>query len=141
VFAFLADYAYAHPDGRLYVVGGSFTKLFAPEFPFDYPQLALAMKFEFPREAMGEEYPLVVDLSDSRGNSLSTGEFTIEVPRLTTPLLMADELPSVHAVFVQQQVTFPAEGRYAVDTLLGGNRISSLPLWVVRIPSEDLPVG
>jgi hypothetical protein len=135
MFAFLADYAYAHPDGRLYVVGGAFNKLFAPAFPFDCWQLSLVMKLEFPQEAMGEQFPLVIDVSDSEGVSLNTGEFAIEVPNLP---LLPDELPEVHVVWNVHQARFPIEGLYHFEMLVDGQSIGRLPLRVVLPDVEPL---
>lgn len=71
-------------NGKLYVMGGCWNTISAPELPFPYPHLALAAAVEVPWQSTNERHAIRVELLDSDRNAALPkpieGEFEVGRP-------------------------------------------------------------
>ena len=68
----------AHPDGKLYIMGGGLNVIYAADFPLFVPALALVLKVEFTASESGVQHSIVVSSADADGTSLLP-EWTMQV--------------------------------------------------------------
>jgi hypothetical protein len=66
-YAFLADAALGHPDGKTYVLGGGIDTLFGPAFPLVVSPLTMVIKAEFEPHECDSPHLIEVQLMDGNG--------------------------------------------------------------------------
>lgn len=127
--ALLADSAIPNAqDGKLYVLGGGISILWASQFPVVHPALSLALILEFASSECDRSHTLEVRLLDPDGNEL--------VPTISQQVVppknpMDSRLPSGWPVVVNFiQLRFEKAGDNAFSIVLDGQEITSLPLRV-----------
>ena len=79
LFAFLADFALAHPDGKAYVIGGGVDTVYAAQLPAVHPQISLIAKIEFTPRECGRQHTVEVHGVDADGQPFiqtTTMQFT-----------------------------------------------------------------
>ncbi len=135
-FAFLADFALAHPDGKFYVVGGGFDALFGTAFPIVHSQLSLTVKVEFkPTECDRQHVIEVVALNADGVPFMPTWKMDV-LPRKNA----AEPTVSVgiQVVLNIQGLKLEKAGDYAFSILIDGEERESVPLRVRQLP-EGVP--
>jgi hypothetical protein len=132
-FSFLADYALAHGDGRIYVIGGGFTGIYAATFPYDHPQLSLVARVEFD---VAEVQPMLLSITLVNASGEETapkGQISLGWERGT---FAPDEPRAIHVVAGFQQLHFTKPGAYSFNLFLGpkapGRKIGSIPFSVKK---------
>ncbi len=137
MYAFLADFALAHPDGKFYVVGGGVSRLLGSGFPFRHPQLSLVVRIEFMPLECGRPHAIEVHAVDGDGRPFA-------------PAMRVDARPERHpeaptdAVALQfvlnlQNLEMRRPGRYAFSILVDGEQKDSVPLEVAA--TQPAPPG
>lgn len=134
--ALLADFAVAHPDGKLYITGGGLRSLSFGTFPATRPRLALALALEFAGTALQEPHTMsihAVGPGDEQIIKPIVGTLTPTVP------ISADQVGYSHFVTTIDDITFPAEGDYRFEIRIDGERQAEIPLKVERTLGMVLP--
>lgn len=129
-YAYLAEFALAHPDGRVYVIGGGFDRIYIDKVPFRYPQLSLVLKLHFMASECGVEHHVRVSGSGPSGSKLlSRADITV-LPGLdaSSPGLGA----SLHSVLNVQGIQITAFGEHLVHLVANGDRLGSVSLQVLN---------
>ena len=130
LFAFLADYALAHPDGKMYIIGGGVELLRPPSFPYVHPSISLATRLEFTPAESGRQRTIEVHAIDSDGNPFAPPA-TIQATPQRNP--EHPTLPvSVQFVLNMQGLAFQDPGSRSFSILVDGQEIASVPLHVVQ---------
>ena len=137
-FAFLADYALAHPfDSKLYVVGGGFDTIWAQSFPTRHPQLSLVVRVEFTPSECGRPHSIEIHPLDVDGNPFLPPA-TLQVVPQKNP--QAPTLPASFAVVLNiQGFQVNKAGDYAFSILIDGQEMESLPLHAVEVAPGQPP--
>jgi|SRR5579859_86553 len=138
LFAFLADFALAHPDGKAYVVGGGVDTVYAAQLPAQHPQISLIVKIEFTPRECGRQHTVEVHGLDEDGEPFMqpttmqlTPERNAAGPTLPT---------GFQFVLNVQNLDLPREGEYAFSVVVDGTEVASIPLRVVQAnPLQQLP--
>lgn len=131
-YAFLADAAETPPNGKLYVLGGGFDEIRAPQFPVTHSYLSLVVKLRFHPAECDRLHRLEIELWDPDGQRLGP-HLKTEVAAPRRP--HAPTRPS-HAQIVLNMVgiQFPRPGEYAFHILVNGQHLRSVPLYLERVP-------
>jgi hypothetical protein len=130
LFAFLADFALAHPDGKAYVVGGGVDTLYAAQLPAKHSHISLIVKIEFTPRECGRQHTVEVHGLDADGEP-----FIEPTAMQLTPERNAagPTLPTgFQFVLNVQNLELPSEGEYAFSVVVDGTEFASVPLRVVR---------
>jgi hypothetical protein len=129
LFAMLADVALAHPDGKIYMLGGGVEILKPPVLPFVLPNMSFVTKIEFSPAEAGRPRSIEVVPLDSDGHAL-TSPTRIEV----TPKPNPDHpgLPvSVQLVLNMRDLPLQRPQSLAFSVLVDGLEVASVPLHVL----------
>jgi hypothetical protein len=135
-FAYLADYALAHPDGKMYVVGGGLDTIFAVQLPVQVPQMSLVVKIEFAPTECGRQHAVEIHGLDSDGNPFLPASNFFAMP-LRNP--SAPMLPSGVQFVLNMPLLLTRAGEYAFSLVVDGSELASIPLRValVQVQSEQ----
>jgi hypothetical protein len=136
-FAFLADAAEAPAGHKLYVLGGGFTDVNPPAYPFALPQFALVIKLHLRLSECERPHRLEVEFWDEDGHRLRepiVGEFVAQ----------RNELQPARGAYVQlvlNVVGFPLEksGIYEFPITVDGHQLKSLQLYANPLPAPEPP--
>lgn len=131
-FAFLADAAEAEPGRKFYVLGGGIDQIAGPVFPLVHPHMALVMRFLVPRDELGLAHSLTVRLTDPAGNELARIDGQIETHQAEIPGLAVP----VNMVINMGNTRFESPGDYAIDVIMNGEFLRTLPLRVGVAPGS-----
>ena len=132
--ALLADYALAHPDGKLYVTGGGIRSLPFAAFPATQPRLAIALGIEVAGAELGKTHSLAIEATGPTADLVVkpiTVSFLVP-PRAGNP---ADS-GYVHFVSNMENVSFAAAGRYAFSVAIDGENLAELTLEAVQTSGD-----
>jgi hypothetical protein len=130
-YAFLADYAMAHPDGKIYVVGGGLDTLFAASVPVIHPQMSLVAKIAFRPAECGRQHVIEIHALDNDGTAFLPVANMQIVPQRNE---QAPTFPTTFQfVWNIQSLSLPAEGEYAFSILVDSQEVASVPLRVALI--------
>lgn len=135
--ALLADYAQAHQDGRLHVVGGGIRSLTFATFPATQQRLALALGIELERAELGLDHLLQIEASGPADQPVS------RPVRVTFKVDQAERASGGYFHFVStSDASFPVEGTYEFAITIDGEPLEQLRLMVRRggQPSDDSEV-
>jgi hypothetical protein len=128
-FAFLADSAQV-VNGRLFVLGGALDRLWAPQVPVVHPLMTLAMRFQLSVAELDREHQLEVVLIDGDGKHLSKVGGKLKVGRRVEQELWKPAMPLLTINLVNTK--FERFGSYAIEILVNGTSLKSLPLELVE---------
>ncbi len=136
-FAFLADFALGHPDGKIYVIGGGWDTIQVANLPAAHPHLALVLKMEFAPAECGQQHTIAIHPLDADGAPFLPVA-TMQVTPQKNPKY--PHLPvGVQYVLNIQGLLLTKEGEYAFSILVDSQEAASIPLRVVRL--EGQPSG
>jgi len=134
---FLADHAEAF-NGKLYVTGGCWDKIFVREFPAKHPHLSVVTQFSVPWNETLERHAFEVDVRDDEVGSLLPeaigGEFEVG----HAPGARPGDDSSVLVVFSLDNLEFAREAHYRVALSLDGQLTDSPQLHVVQIKQPSV---
>lgn len=136
----LCDYAEA-VNGKLYVMGGGWSTLFAPNHPVN---MTVAVVLAVGWDEANRRHPLAVALLDHDGNQVELGgtpiaigsEFEVGRP----PGVKAGTSLNTPLVFNFNGIVLP-EGGYEFKVSVGGEPIASRPFTVAQRPGMPMPGG
>lgn len=138
-FAFAADYAQAHADGKLYVMGGGFQHIQVPALPYYHPNICVVMRVSFSQAECGETHTLTVTLTGPEGRPvMGPAEFpmTPALPPETHALDDQDDI-KFHATLSAQTIRFDQLGRHVFTIHSGDDLLAEWPLFVAAADIED----
>lgn len=132
--AFLADFAVAHPDGKLYVIGGGLDFLTPSHFPYIHSSLSLAAKIEFPLSELGRTRTIEVIPMDADGRAFGQAmSMQVKPERNET----YPHLPvSLNMVINMQGLQFQGPGDRSFAILGDGNELTAVVLHVLPAPGS-----
>ena len=129
LFALLADVALAHPDGKIYMLGGGIEILRPPSLPFVLPNMSFVVKIEFSPAETGRERLIEVIPMDSDGRPVSPPA------RVTITPTRNPEYPglpvSTQIVLNMRDLPIEQAGSLAFAVLVDGHVVASVPLHVI----------
>ena len=125
-FAFLADAAEAEPGRKFYVLGGGIDQIAGPQFPLVHPHMSLVVRLLVARDELGRAHVLTVRLADPGGKELARIEGQIDTQIAAIEGLA---LP-VNMVINMGNTRFEQPGEYAIDIIINGEFLRTLPLRV-----------
>jgi len=132
LFAMLADFALAHPDGKVYILGGGVEILKPPALPFVLPNVSFITKIEFTPAETGRARVLEIVPLDSDGRPLGP-RARIDVMPLQSPEYPG--LPvSVQFVLNIRDLAIDRAQSLAFAVLVDGHELASVPLHVIAPP-------
>ncbi len=126
LYALLCEDASERMDGRL-DIHGVFHQLYAPGFPASQDRLTLAMAVEWdPAERGKIEFSIeLVDPARSPVLSITGHTDVGEQLPLQGP-------PQTRLIMPLENVMFPADGTYAFELVVGGERLRIAPLHLIK---------
>lgn len=127
--ALIADYALAHPDGKLYVTGGGLRRISFPTFPAARPRLALALGIEVSGSELGKPHTLTIEVGGPDGKPVTMMPVVVNfaVPQQPNPT----EPGYFHFVSNMESVVFPVAGLFAFKVMIDGEERETIPLRAV----------
>jgi hypothetical protein len=139
-YALLADSAQV-ADGKTYVLGGGVSILWRQEYPAPLG-FVLVLQLSHHRSEANTNHELRIQVVDADGNpllpeiqgQLGLGEPPPHIPR-NVPLMAALVIPFPPLPVIQRP------GEYAVEILLDGRHLKSLPFAAAHPPAELMPPG
>ena len=118
----LADHAEA-VNGKLYVTGGCWDRLFAMQLPTQHPHLSLAAAIQVPWNATNEKHTFEVKVADEDGHDVLpqpfSGQFEIGRP----PGTPAGSDITTLFVMNFNALTFTKPGRYVFIVTVDGQEL------------------
>lgn len=130
VEAFIICDAATQSGGKLNVLG-AFDTIYARGMPMAHPHCAIALRIRFSRIEQGE-YPIRINVIDEDGQHV--------IPPLDgrTRVAMEEDRDSAvtNLILNINGLSFRDFGRYAVDLMVGGKQIASVPLHVRPAPAQ-----
>lgn len=133
-YAYLAEFALAHPDSRVYVIGGGIDRIHVDTLPFRHPSLSLVLKLHFEAAECGVEHHVQVNGSGPGASKLlSNANITLRpeldraAPNMGT---------SLHSVLNIQGILITAFGEHVIHVDVGGKRLASVSLQVLNAASR-----
>lgn len=133
-YAFLADTALGHPDGKMYVLGGGIDTVFSPTFPFLAQPLSIVLKAEFAPEETDTPHLVEVQLLNSEGTALIPSMKTQVLPQRHSK--WAERAVGVQLVLGLAGLRFVRPENCQFRVLLDGIEQVSLPLFVEHLEPE-----
>jgi len=129
-FAILSDAAHV-TGGRLYMLGGAIDTLRARELPVVVPHLTLVMRFILSSAEVELAHKLVVVIIDSDGKKIANvnGQLKIQGSQPVDPLKPARPILPLNLI----NVKFERFGSYAIEVLVNGSSMKSLPLEILPV--------
>lgn len=130
----LADGARQGQDGKLYIFGGQWDRIFAPTVPTTHPSMAVVLVVEVEYSEALREHHLELTLLRADGEPAgpkAIGRFNVGHP----PGIEPGAPVSVPLAVEQQGIVFDAFGRFEWIVEIDGERIGRLPIAVVPIPT------
>lgn len=129
-FAFLADFGLAHPDGKIYVIGGGLDTIQVPSFPAMHPQITLVLKLEFAPTECGQQHTITIHPLDADGAPFLPAA-TLQVTPQRNPKY--PRLPvGLQYVLNIQGLMLSKEGEYAFSVVVDSQEVVSIPLRIVQ---------
>jgi hypothetical protein len=127
--AMLADAATV-AQGKLYVHGGGWNAIIAPEIPTTHPTLALALAFQLDWHEGNEDLPIVIELVNEDGKPAGVHvEMTLRIAPTPVTKKGADLYQYTAHTFIG--LRFDEYGAYRFQVLHDGKTLASVPLSVL----------
>jgi hypothetical protein len=134
-FAFLADFALANADGKIYVLGGGFDTIYASVLPVRHPHLSLVMNLQFAASETGRTYAIEIQPRDG------TGAPFLQVTTIQASPQRNLQAPTSPVIFQSvlnfQGVQLRAPGEHTFAILVDGQELAVVPLRVAKIAAAD----
>ena len=134
-YAFLADAAQV-VEGKLYVLGGGVSQIWAHSFPAMHPMMSLVIKLALHPMECDHQHKLDIELWDPDGQRLAqlNGEFSVsrEQANLSKPIF-------AQLVLNIGNQQFPQPGDYAFHIAANGHHLKTLPICVERPKPQSSP--
>ncbi len=128
-YAFLADAAEAHA-GKFYVLGGGISILWRNQYPAPIG-ISAVVSFSYNAAEAGRDRTVALQVNDADGKPVIPpleAKFT-PGPR-TSGVPKEAPLETIFAVTIGDAPVLPQPGLYAIEVLLDGNHVKSLPFVV-----------
>lgn len=127
--AMLADAATV-AEGKLYVHGGGWNAIIAPQIPATHPSLALALAFKLDWHEGNEDLAIAIELVNEDGKPAGVRtEMTLRVAPAAVTKKGADLYQYTAHTFIGLQ--FDEYGAYRFQVLHDGRMVASVPLSVL----------
>lgn len=122
------DYA-----GKLNLLG-SFDTVLTTKFPAVHPQCAIALRFVFNKAEEGNRVFRLTFVNED-------GKIVMPAIELAIDVKIPDEVNylSRNLIINLQQLKFDTAGQYAVEVLMDGQQVASIPLLVRQTPAPATP--
>lgn len=134
-YAFLADHAEA-VNGKLYMVGGGVTILWRQQYPAPI-DVAVVVHLVYNAAEAGRDRQLRLQVNDADGKALIPPLDASFTPQGRAPGVPIEApLGALLAVRIAGAPILPKPGPYAVEVLIDGNHVRSIP-FVVAIPGAQ----
>lgn len=137
---FLADHAEA-VNGKLYVTGGAWDRIFATKFPTVHLHMSVVVGLVVPWQNTNEKHALEITLLDADGNSTLPnklgGEFEVGRPPGWRP---GDDATLI-AVFHVNAVPFKAKGSYTFALSVDGAKLAETAFKLEEVPTPATVTG
>ncbi len=121
----LADHAEA-VNGKLYVVGGGWDRIYATAFPTTHAHMSVAGILVVDWNETNERHTLELHLRDADGNELVPariqGQFELGRP----PGMRPGDASNIPVVFIENNLQFQAPGSYAFEWVVDGHELGRL---------------
>jgi hypothetical protein len=128
-YAFLADAADVH-GGKVYVLGGGITVLWRPQYPAPIGVTVVA-SFAYNAAETDKQRVLRMEINDADGKPVAPPmEATFQFPPRAEGAPTTVPLEAVFAIRIADAPIIPEPGLYAVELLVGGDHVRSLPFAV-----------
>lgn len=134
---FLADHAEA-VNGKLYVTGGCWDRIFAVKLPTVHPHLSVVVSILVPWQATNEKHGLELALVDADGNSTLPGKIGGEFELGRPPGWRPGDDSNLVAVFHLNMIPFNSKGNYAFVLKVDGDELSRTSLKVEELPKSTV---
>ena len=134
----LADAATVAQDGKLYIHGGRWDRIFTAAVPLVHPTMTVVLILELAWNEAFRDHVLDVALHDADGTAL--GPRAVANARVGhAPDMLEGDPITLPVVIVQPMVRFPTLGRYEWRISLDGEPSGSLPITVASPPNMPIP--
>lgn len=130
----LADGARQGQDGKLYIFGGQWDRIFAPTVPMTHPGMAVVLVVEVDYGEALQDHHVELTLVRADGEPAGPkvmGRFNVGHP----PGIEAGAPVAVPLAVEQPNVVFDAFGRFEWIVKVDGEPLGRLPIAVVPIPA------
>ena len=133
-FAFLADAAET-VNGKIYVLGGAFDTIWAPQIPVAHPSLSFIMRLLLSPGEIGRRHKLELSLMNADGRRLNTinGEFQVD----SNPNNSPGSKQGFMTVFNFKNLNLPNYGDYSFEILINEFSLKSLSLKLAHTQSTS----
>jgi hypothetical protein len=135
---FLADHAEA-VNGKLYVTGGFWDRIFAANFPTKHPHMTACVVVSVPWTETNQEHSLMLALLDADGNEMGPkieGRFEVGRP----PGARAGDASLFQLAVHLTNMTFPRAGEYSFAVQLDDEpKLPRATFKVVKATVQGLP--
>lgn len=125
----LADAAFVS-EGKFFIHGGGWDRIFAEQAPASHASLAFVFLLRVEWSETNEQHPLVLELLDEDDNPLIHAEGQLEVGR--PPGTRKGDPIWVPQQWTLQGTTFPKFGTYRFRITSGDNELASTPLHLTK---------
>jgi hypothetical protein len=137
VTCMLADGARVASDGKLYIYGGRWDRLFTATVPVVHPTMAIVLVLELDWNEAFVDHVLDVALHDADGTAL--GPRAVANLRVGHgPDMLEGDPVFVPVAIDQQMVKFQGFGRYEWTITWDNAVVGHLPITVARLPNVPL---
>ncbi len=130
---FVADHAEAI-NGKLYVTGGCWDRIFAPVIPAIHNHLSIVFSITVPWTATNEKHQLEIVLEDADGASLLPSEIKGEFEVGRPPGWRPGDDATMVGVFNINGLKFEKAGRHAFVLKIDGQDVARTGLDVQQVP-------
>jgi len=133
----LADGARQGADGKLYIFGGQWDRIFSVTTPVTQPMMAIAMVVEVAYQEAMQDHRVEIELLNADGGEM--GYRAGATFRVGHPAGIAEGSPiSVPLIIERPMIVFPTHGRYEWVVELDTQIAERLPLTVAPPPGLQL---
>ena len=120
-------------DGKLYIQGGGWNSILAPQIPTNHPALALVLTFKLDWHEANEDLELVIELVDEDGKQAGLrGEMRLRVAPTPFVTKGAELYHSTAQMFYG--LRFDKKGAYRFQLVHDDHLLASVPLSIIPVP-------
>jgi hypothetical protein len=125
-FSFLADTAEA-VNGKLYLVGGAFDTIWAPQMPVVHPRMSFVMRLVLSPAELGREHNLEVNVMDEDGKRITSIGAILKIEK-KNPTLPRGWKQTFLTVLNFVNLKFSKFGDYSFEVVVNGSSMKSVSL-------------
>jgi hypothetical protein len=127
-------------DGKIYIYGGQWDRLFTPSVPATHPIVAIALVVELEYHEALTDHPLQIALHDADGAEM--GPKATMVLRVGHPAQLEAGSPVTVPIAMElPHLQFPRYGRYEWVIEADGQIVGRLPLTVAQPPGLPFAIA